>query len=623
MPSPTIAQIDNQPDGLVRERFPAIIACLELFGDDESFSSIRDQIESAINLDDRNLLIPLYHQIIPHLESRLWADNQTQQDYLDRYQALFRELEDLIALQSIDNRHRVTVVIPVADRPGQLSDCIDSLLIQCKRYNYGGQANNQFNKLSVIIADDSVNAECIKQTKLLCEKSNNNGLSATYLGRDEQEELISQLSEKQKNDLVSHLGDMHIDRSKHKGPSAMRNLCYLYLSTNKQKQKNDIFYFIDSDQLFSINPEESNTQNINYFYYLDRIFTEHNAQLVTGKVVGDPPVSPAVMANTLLADVISLLQQILCSPSANPCQFHQHSPVDTEDATYHDMADLFGFTPENKSYEYDCPLSGEHTNHDCLVDFSHRLNQFFHGEHPTRSTHYQYLNPLDSIVPARTVYTGNYAFKSDALAYFIPFSNLRLRMAGPTLGRILKSVMGNRFISTNLPMLHKRTLGDTGKAECRPGVDITDNLVDLSQEYIRQYFGDVMLFSIEKLSSMDYPRITPDKTTLASLVQEVEDELNQKYRDKRHQVMKKLATLQSLVIEVLDNPDTSELPDNSAKELGQFIANIEFNFGSGSVGFQHISNETIKTNHLENIVTAISNYHTDLESWNKAVSSLR
>ena len=87
--------------------------------------------------------------------------------------------------------------------------------------------------------------------------------------------------------------------------------------------------------------------------------------------------------------------------------------------------------------------------------------------------------------------------------------------------------------------------------------------------------------------------------------------------------MKKLATLESLVIEVLDNPDTSEFPDNSAKELGQFIANIECNFGSGSVGFQHISNETIKTNYLENIVTAISNYHTDLGSWNKAVSSLR
>jgi hypothetical protein len=137
MPSPTIAQIDNQPGGLIRDRFPAITACLQLFGDDESALSVRDQIESAINLDDSNLLIPLYKQIIPHLESRLWADNQTQQDNLDHYQAVFCELEELIALQPIDNRHHVTVVIPVADRPGQLSDCIDSLLIQCKRYNYG------------------------------------------------------------------------------------------------------------------------------------------------------------------------------------------------------------------------------------------------------------------------------------------------------------------------------------------------------------------------------------------------------------------------------------------------------------------------------------------------------
>ena len=179
MPSPTIAQIDNQPDGLIRDRFPAINACLELFGDDQPISSIRDQIESAINLDDSDLLIPLYHQIIPHLESLLWTDSQTQQDNLDHYQAVFRELEELISQQPIDNRHHVTVVIPVADRPGQLSDCIDSLLIQCKRYNYGGQVNSQYNKLSVIIADDSINAECIKQTKLLCEKSTHNGLSTT------------------------------------------------------------------------------------------------------------------------------------------------------------------------------------------------------------------------------------------------------------------------------------------------------------------------------------------------------------------------------------------------------------------------------------------------------------
>jgi len=621
MPSQTTTQIDNQPVGVVSERLPEIVACLKLICDDKEVLSLHGQIESAIHQNDKVALIALYHKVIPYLEKHLWSDIRAD-DGLSHYQALFCEMENLIASQPTDNRHHITIAIPVADRPRQLTNCIDSLLAQYTQYCYGSQTSNQFNKISVIIADDSIHTESIKHTRLLCEQTEKAGLPVKYFGRDEQDELVSHLSRKQKDILTNQLGQMKADRTMHKGPSVMRNLCYLYLNSSQNKEQKDIFYFIDSDQLFSTNPNDSSEQSINYFYYLDRIFDQSNAQVLTGKVVGDPPVSPAVMANTLLADVTALLQKILHLPPDNTCQFHQHNTVNS-DAAYHDMADLFGFTPDDQPYIYDCPLPGDHTNHDCLVDFCQRLNLFFHGEHPTRSTLYQYSNPLESTTPARTVYTGNYALKPDALSYFIPFSNLRLRMAGPTLGRLLKSVIGKRFISTNLPMLHKRTLSDTGKAESRPGIDITDNLVDLTQEYSRQYFGDVMLFSVERLITMNYPATMPDDKTIRRMVYDTEAELYKKYSDKRQLVMENLERLQSLIQQVNHNQDTNNQLRDCSDELEHFINNMQFNFDSNSASFKHISDKTIKAGLLEDIVKAISHYQINMENWNNTLASSR
>ena len=43
---------------------------------------------------------------------------------------------------------------------------------------------------------------------------------------------------------------------------------------------------------------------------MDGIFNQGKAQVLTGKVVGDPPVSPAVMAGTLLDDVLGFLGEL-------------------------------------------------------------------------------------------------------------------------------------------------------------------------------------------------------------------------------------------------------------------------------------------------------------------------
>jgi len=47
------------------------------------------------------------------------------------------------------------------------------------------------------------------------------------------------------------------------------------------------------------------------------------------------------------------------------------------------------------------------------------------------------------------------------------------------MGRLLKSEIGSRFVSANLPMLHRRTVENTGRCEFRPGIVSAQDAVDL------------------------------------------------------------------------------------------------------------------------------------------------
>jgi len=53
-----------------------------------------------------------------------------------------------------------------------------------------------------------------------------------------------------------------------------------------------------------------------------------------------------------------------------------------------------------------------------------------------------------------------------------PVRHLRLRMSGPTAGRLIQAEIGDRFASANLPMLHRRTAADDVQDEFRPAWSI-------------------------------------------------------------------------------------------------------------------------------------------------------
>ena len=261
---------------------------------------------------------------IKEIESALWVPElggwnesplpRAGEGVLEQYQAAFQQLEQLITEKGDDQRHEFVVVIPVADRPQHLKSCLDSLLQLCQTFCYGGYSENRYQRVSVIIADDSKDVENIVKHKAYADECSKQGLTTLYFGLDEQLDQMDLLSVASRTALSRVLGKTSKGAFYHKGPSIMRNITYLELNKIASVAEKVLFYFIDSDQEFRIKISttagDKNIYACNYFYYLDQIFTHTPATIVTGKVVGDPPVSPSVMAGNFLEDVICFLNQI-------------------------------------------------------------------------------------------------------------------------------------------------------------------------------------------------------------------------------------------------------------------------------------------------------------------------
>jgi hypothetical protein len=555
---------------------------------------------------------------IHEIEKELWAA-EPDEAILHEYHAAFQQIEQLIAAKGKDQRHEFIIVIPVADRPQHLQNCLDSLLQLCKTFGYGGFADNRFQKVSAIIADDSKEPDNINKHKAIAIECNKQGLTTLYFGLEEQLDQLDLMSVEEHKALCRVIGNINSDAFYHKGPSIMRNIAYLELNKIQSTDNKSLYYFIDSDQEFQLKIStqrgDKNLYACNYLFNLDKIFSTTNTSILTGKVVGDPPVSPSVMAANFIEDVSCFLRQMAeCNP-AHPCQFHGAIQRDTHEASYHDMASLFGFKPSVESFQYHCTLEGEHDNAHCFNYFSDKLSSFFYGEHPTRKTYYRHEELLASIRPARTIYTGNYIFKPEALKYFIPFAPLKLRMAGPVLGRLIKAEIENNFVSANLPMLHKRTVRETGKSEFRPGISSDVAAIDLSGEFERQFYGDVMLFSIEKLTDIGYPKQALNEELVASIVEATHASMLQQYNDKRVTIQNKLDALRVMFSDHKNWWQQFSEYAASVNNFQVFMDNIEHNFGEQALGYDLINSSTNKSKRHAEIIESINGYVNDRAQW--------
>ncbi|MBF0471989.1 MAG: hypothetical protein HQL48_11535 [Gammaproteobacteria bacterium] len=562
----------------------------------------------------------LYRQLIERFERMMW-ERDLEEEALCHYQQLFQELEELLALQAVDDRYRFVVIIPVAERPQHLHHCLQSLLRLCKRFHYGGIRGNGYSGVRVVVADDSGQDENISRHRQLAVEYSRQGLEVLYFGLDDQAQLLRETAA-EKSELASILprvvGEYNPASFHHKGASAMRNIIYLKLmEIEKSAHQRQLYFFVDSDQEFQVTVDDGGRGRelyaINYFDRLNRIFSEKAITLLTGKVVGDPPVSPAVMAANCLCDVNAFLQELVVHPPEGRCHFHQQQLQCEGEAAYHDHAALFGFTPAVESYRYRCDIESDHQQGDCFGRFSGRINRFFYGEHPTRRSYYQ-RGEAEQVVAARTVYTGNYVMTAAGLRHFIPFAPLRLRMAGPVLGRILKKRLGNAFVSANLPLLHRRTVADSGVSEFRPGVEADEKLVDLSGEFERQFFGDLLLFTMEALVKSEFPEVVPTAAELSRMMLRVEENIRTQYLNKRLEIGESLQQLRRLLEDVRGWSE----PLNANKAvagLERFIATMDHNFGKDARSYTIIEDSQYCGHRREEIVEAILHYINDEKIW--------
>ena len=602
----------------------ALRKLLTLYQHDVSIKNQIKYLDKIYDADDHIKLIELYQTSIPLIEHHIW-ENEINEEIIESYQNIFHELEHIIKINNAqDLRHNFTIAIPVADRPKHLESCLQSILNLCVKFKYGGMSNGQYKKIKVIIADDSEQPQNIYKNRELATLFTQQGLKVDYFGSHEQIHIIEQLKDNKK--LVKNIiGNINPDEFFHKGASITRNITYLKLKQLDNKNEPALFYFIDSDQEFQImvpgEYADKEYYGINYFYYLDKIFTTKDVSILTGKVVGDPPVSPSVMAGNFLDDLICFVSEIANLIPDKNCQFHNKNITNADDASYHDMAELFGFKPASETFNYHCSITEKHDHSKCFTDVSKKLNQFFDGEHPTRKSYYKHEHVLDNIKPARTIYSGNYIFKTENLKYFIPFANLKLRMAGPVLGRIIKSDIKDKFVSANLPMLHKRTEKSVGQSEFRAGVSHQQSRIDLSDEFTRQFFGDVMLFSVIELTELGFPDNKKVLDDISDIITKTIYSMQDKYLIKHKEINNKINSLKFLINDPQHwwNKLPSMKPDT--QRFIQFIDNIEFNFGEDASIYKIInSDEQIEAYHAQ-ILEAITHYSSDMSAWESIINT--
>ncbi|MBT9568070.1 MAG: hypothetical protein IV085_07200 [Thiobacillus sp.] len=579
------------------------------------------QLPGADTLDT---LIALHEHCYPLLEHAMWSGAGDFDALLADYQALFREQARLIAQRSQhdpagDPRHHFILAIPVADRPPHLEACLESIYQLCTLYDYGGRTAGVWDKIQIIVSEDSRDVGNIRRHIELVAEYRQRGLRVVHFGLDEQYDLLHALPPQQRERLGHLLTTQPREAFYLKGQAANRNLSYLKFLQLTDNPDKTLYYLVDSDQSFCVNRQTETGEEVvyalNYFHTVDRIFRSTDTLMLTGKMVGDPPVSPSVMAANFLDDVTAFFAQLARLPPDARCTFHGQPARAPGDAAYHDMARLFGFDNAPATFPYQCRLQGDHDHRACLADFARRLDAFFFGEHLTRKTWFIYGEGFTALSPARTVYPGNYVVNYAGLKYIIPFGHLRLRMSGPTAGRLIAAEIGPRFASFNMPNLHRRTT-DAGLADdFRPGVELAQSGIDLSNEFERQFFGDLMLFTTEALVKQADVNQPFAREAIEAVINQKETELLALYQHKHDAIVVKSRQLAALVFDAGHRWLHEPAMTNALQQVRAFIDNIDRNFGELAAAWKQIQSVDHRAERKLQIIEALMQYRAERDAW--------
>ena len=619
------------------ELFSNLNGFFRLFQGNPSAEAIKNKFFSCLEgidhskglCDSLEELKTVYETTLRFFEREI-SSGEFAEDLLSLQRSLYRELENILSLTANDTRHHFLIVIPVADSPIKLKSCLQSLIEQCRIFQYGGftvtAQGPVYNKISTFVIDDSKENDNIAKIKEICSETAAAGIRTYYIGLAEQTALIEQLPAGYREDLQGLLGESRNQVPPHKGASVSRNIAYLCMHAfSAEFREKSLIYFLDSDEEFSVTIKRgtgiADVPFINYFYWLDTIFDNQEVEILTGKVVGDPPVSPSVMVNTFLDDIVFFLLGISHTAPEEKCIFHKASPAEAFSAEYHDMVALFGYNAPLHPKEYACSLTGDHTVRDCFEYFSKKALNFFYGLHPTRTQFYHSGADHTETEKARTVYTGNYVMKTTGLRHFIPFASLKLRMAGPTLGRILRQRLQDRFVSAHLPLLHKRTSNTDGRNEFRTGIITDKNSIDLSLEFNRQFWGDIMLFSVEKLVQRGYPDNNVGLSVITDVVCDIQEKLWDLYRTRCTEITEKTGNIEDLLSLMELRGKKGSVAEHSVTNMKSFCSLVKNNFGADSVSMKKVAEQIEAGSYAKKIIDALHSFYETDTAWNELLRS--
>ena len=168
------------------------------------------------------------------------------------------------------------------------------------------------------------------------------------------------------------------------------------------------------------------------------------------------------------------------------------------------MADLFGFNAGELAYRYRCPGDTAPSNADCFVDFCRAPQPVL----PRRASDAcdlvsLYTGAAERPACARCIQATTYSRQPRWI------SSSRLHrcacVSGPTMGRLLQAAMATGSSRPNVPMLHgERWMRPASQSFARVYGQMSSGSTCGGDEFERQFRGDVMLFSNERLVAMGH-----------------------------------------------------------------------------------------------------------------------
>ncbi|MDP2154935.1 MAG: hypothetical protein Q8J61_02950, partial [Sulfuricella sp.] len=176
-----------------------------------------------------------------------------------------------------------------------------------------------------------------------------------------------------------------------------------------------------------------------------------------------------------------------------------------------------------------------------------------------------------------------------------------------------------RFASFNMPNLHRRTTEAGLDDDFRPGVELNGDReqqsIDLSNEFERQFFGDLMLFSTEELVKQADVNQPFAQDVIEAVIARKEAELLALYQQKHEAIVDRNRQLHDLVFNAghwwLRSPELAV----ALRQVQAFIDNINRNFGEHSLSWRQIQSAEHRAQRKRQIVEALMNYRAERDAW--------